>query len=142
MITAIDRIQTEIIDEFSLFDDWEERYRHLIELGRKLPPFPAQFRSDNNLVRGCQSQVWLHHRLENDRLHIDAASDALIVAGLIALLLRIYSGQEPAAILAAEPRFIAAIGLADHLSPTRSNGLHAMIKAIKTAAAHAAGQAG
>ena len=143
MTTAIDQIQTTIIDEFSLFDDWEDRYRYLIELGRKLPPYPAQFRTNSHLVRGCQSQVWLHHRHENGRLYFDAASDAIIVSGLIALLLRIFSGQEPAAILAAEPRFVAAIGLGDHLSPTRSNGLHAMIATIKAAAAQApTGQAG
>ncbi len=142
MTAAIDQIQDSIIEEFSLFDDWEDRYRYLIELGRKLPPYPAQFRTDAYLVRGCQSQVWLHHRVEDGKFYLDAASDALIVSGLIALLLRIYSGQEPAAIRAAEPRFVATIGLADHLSPTRSNGLAAMIKTIKSAAAHAAEQAG
>lgn len=130
-MNAIDRIQETIIEEFALFDSWEERYRHLIELGRKLPLYPESFRTDEYLVRGCQSRVWLHPRLEDGRLYFDAASDALIVSGLIALLLRIFSGQTPAAIIAAQPRFVEAIGLGAHLSPTRSNGLDAMIRAIK-----------
>lgn len=142
MTTAIDPIQTAIIDDFSLFDDWEDRYRYLIELGRQLPPYPEPLRTAEYLVRGCQSQVWLHPRMEQGLLHFDAASDAIIVSGLIALLLRVFSGQKPADIIATEPRFVAAIGLADHLSPTRSNGLHAMIKTIKHFAAQAAGQGG
>jgi cysteine desulfuration protein SufE len=142
MTAAIDTIQSAIIDDFSLFDDWEDRYRYLIELGRKLPPYPESARTPEHLVRGCQSQVWLHPRMEQGLLHFDAASDAIIVSGLIALLLRVYSGQKPTAIIATEPRFVTAIGLADHLSPTRSNGLHAMIKAIKHFAAQAAEQAG
>ncbi|MEJ0061920.1 MAG: SufE family protein [Alphaproteobacteria bacterium] len=131
----IDAIQDEIIDEFALFDDWQERYRYLIDLGRKLPPYPEEFRTDDYLVRGCQSRVWLHARTENGLLHFDAASDAAIVSGLIVLLLRIFSGQPPLAISRAEPRFVTAVGLGEHLSPSRSNGLAAMIKTIKSIAA-------
>ena len=142
MSRTIDQIQTDIIEEFSLLGDWEERYRYLIELGRKLPPFPDILRTDANLVRGCQSRVWVHHHLEDQRLFFTATSEALIVSGLIALLLRVFSGQAPQVISATEPRFVNAIGLADHLSPTRSNGLFAMIKTIKAIAAQASEQGG
>lgn len=134
-MSAIADIQADIIAEFSLLDDWQERYRHIIELGRTLPPYPEAFRNDENLVRGCQSRVWLHSRFEDGLVHFDAASDALIVSGLVALLLRIFSGQPPEAIVAAEPDFIAAIGLSEHLSPNRSNGLFAMIRTMKAIAA-------
>ncbi len=134
-MSDIATIQADIIEEFSLFDDWQERYRHLIELGRKLPPYPEACRTDDYLVRGCQSRVWLNPRFEGDLLYFDAASDALIVSGLVALLLRIFSGQPPAAIVAAEPQFVAAIGLSEHLSPNRSNGLFAMIRTMKAIAA-------
>lgn len=134
-MSAIATIQAEIIEEFSLFDDWQERYRHLIDLGRKLPLYPDAHRTDEHLVRGCQSRVWLNPRFENDLLYFDAASDALIVSGLVALLLRIFSGQPPADIVAAEPHFVAAIGLSEHLSPNRSNGLFAMIRTMKAIAA-------
>ncbi len=137
--TRIDQIQDDIVEDFALFDDWQERYRYLIELGHKLPPYPEIYRTDEYLVRGCQSQVWLHHRVENGLLFFDAASDAIIVSGLIALLLRIYSGKSPAEIVAADTRFVKAIGLSDHLSPTRNNGLYAMIKTIKTIAERASG---
>lgn len=133
-MNTIATIQADIIDEFSLFDDWQERYRHLIDLGRTLPPYPDAQRTDDYLVRGCQSRVWLAPRFENAVLYFDAASDAVIVSGLVALLLRIYSGHNPAAIVAAEPDFIQAIGLSEHLSPNRSNGLHAMIGTMKTIA--------
>lgn len=137
MTESIAAVQAAIIDEFALFDDWDERYRHLIDLGRALPAFPAQYRTPEYLVRGCQAQVWLHPRFEQGILYFAAASDALIVSGLIALLLRMYSGQEPAVILASRPDFVASIGLADHLSPTRRNGLHAMLLAIRAHAAAA-----
>lgn len=134
-MSAIAEIQADIIAEFSLLEDWQERYRHIIELGRTLPPYPEAFRTDDNLVRGCQSRVWLHPRFEGGLVHLDAASDALIVSGLVALLLRIFSGQPPEAIVKAEPDFIAAIGLSEHLSPNRSNGLFAMIRTMKAIAA-------
>lgn len=126
--------QAEIIEEFNLFEDWQERYAHIIELGRALPPYPPEFQTDDYLVRGCQSRVWLHPRSEKGMLYFDAASDALIVSGLVALVLRVYSGLSPAAILATEPHFIADVGLQAHLSPNRGNGLLAMIGTIKTLA--------
>lgn len=132
-------IQADIVAEFSLFEDWQERYRHIIELGRLLPPYPEELRQDQFLVRGCQSRVWLHPRPADGLLHFDADSDALIVAGLVALALRVYSGQPPAVIADTAPHFIRDIGLGDNLSLTRSNGLQAVIGTMKSyAAAHAA----
>lgn len=130
--------QDAIVDEFAFFGDWTERYQYLIDLGRKLPPFPQEWKTEANKVHGCQSQVWLVPGGDAHRLEFAASSDSSIVTGLIALLLRVYSGRSAQAILATEPRFIEAIGLAKHLSPTRSNGLAAMLKTIKEFAAGAA----
>lgn len=127
--------QDAIVEEFAFFGDWTERYQYLIDLGRKLPPFPEEWKTEANKVHGCQSQVWLMPSGNAQRLEFAAASDSSIVTGLIALLLRVYSGRSAEAILATEPRFIEAIGLAKHLSPTRSNGLTAMLKTIKEFAA-------
>jgi cysteine desulfuration protein SufE len=132
---TIDALQNTIIDEFALFDDWQERYGYVIELGRSLPPYPEAQRTAAHLVRGCQSQVWLHGHYADGVLHFAAASDALIVSGLVALLLRIFSGQPPAAIVAAQPHFIDTIGLGTHLSLNRSNGLRAMIATMQAQAA-------
>lgn len=129
--------QDAIVDEFAFFGDWTERYQYLIDLGRKLPPFPEEWKTEANKVHGCQSQVWLVPGGDAHRLEFAASSDSSIVTGLIALLLRVYSGRSAAAILATEPRFVEAIGLAKHLSPTRSNGLAAMLKTIKAFAANA-----
>ena len=126
-----DAAQTEIADEFAFFGDWTERYQYLIDLGRKLPPFPDAEKTDENKVTGCQSLVWLIASGDAKRLDFQAISDSAIVSGLIALLLRVYSGRSAQEILATEPKFIEAIGLAKHLSPTRSNGLAAMLAAIK-----------
>ncbi|HEX4479557.1 MAG TPA: SufE family protein [Rudaea sp.] len=126
-----DAAQTAIIDEFSFFGDWTERYQYLIDLGRKLPPFPDSQRSDDNKVHGCQSQVWLVASGDRQRLHFAATSDSAIVTGLIALLLRVYSDRPAQEILDTQPRFIEALGLARHLSPTRNNGLAAMFKTIQ-----------
>jgi cysteine desulfuration protein SufE len=123
--------QAEIADEFAFFGDWTERYQYLIDLGRKLPPFPDAQKTDENKVTGCQSLVWLVASGDASRLDFQAISDSVIVSGLIALLLRVYSGRSAADIIATEPRFVEAIGLAKHLSPTRSNGLAAMLAAIK-----------
>lgn len=132
--------QREIIAEFSYFDDWLDRYQYLIDLGRKLPLLPDTERVDGNLLDGCQSRVWLLIDGDAQRLNIRANSDAAIVSGLIALLIRVYSGASARQILDSEPEFIAKIGLSDHLSPTRANGLHAMLQAIRAAAArHADG---
>ena len=122
--------QREIIEEFGMFDDWMGRYEYLIELGRGLPEFPAEWQTEANRVQGCQSQVWLHPQIRDGLLHFDGVSDAAIVSGLIALLLRVYSDRTPEDILATQPDFVASIGFDQHLSPTRSNGLHAMLEAI------------
>lgn len=127
--------QRAIAEEFGYFSDWTERYQYLIDLGRKLPEFPIDQRIEENKVVGCQSQVWLIADGDVERLEFRAISDSAIVSGLIALLLRVYSGRSAAEILVTEPRFIESIGLAKHLSPTRSNGLAAMLATIKQRAA-------
>jgi cysteine desulfuration protein SufE len=123
--------EAQIADEFAFFGDWTERYQYLIDLGRKLPPFPDALKTDAYKVTGCQSQVWLVPSGDAERLEFQATSDSAIVSGLIALLLRVYSGRSASEILATEPKFVEAIGLAKHLSPTRSNGLAAMLASIK-----------
>jgi cysteine desulfuration protein SufE len=128
---AAEAAQDAIVDEFSFFGDWTERYQYLIDLGRKLAPFPEEWKTEANKVHGCQSQVWLVASGDVHRLEFAAMSDSSIVTGLIALLLRVYSGRSAEAIVATEPRFIDSIGLAKHLSPTRSNGLAAMLQTIK-----------
>ena len=129
--------QQEIIDEFALFDDWMDRYQYLIDLGRRLPDFPDEFRTEENRIRGCQSQVWFVAEEKDGRLYFRAISDAAIVSGLIALLLRLYSGRKPAEIVETPPDFVAALQLESHLSPTRSNGLSSMLAAIRGFAAEA-----
>jgi cysteine desulfuration protein SufE len=126
--------QQAIAEEFSFFDDWTERYQYLIDLGRKLPPFPDEAKTDANKVQGCQSQVWLVADGDREQLRFRAISDSAIVSGLIALLLRVYSGRSAQEIIETELHFVEAIGLAKHLSPTRSNGLAAMLKAIRARA--------
>lgn len=138
-MTGIQESQAELIDEFSLFDNWMDRYQYLIDLGRKLPEFPEQYRTDEYRLQGCQSQVWLRAKPSPQKVEFQAISDSAIVSGLIALLMRVYSGRTPQEILDTPPEFIEAIGLDEHLSPTRSNGLHAMINAIKGYAAQCAG---
>ena len=128
---TIKEIQEEIIDEFSMFDDWMDRYEYLIELGKSLPIIDEQFKLDENLIKGCQSKVWLYSELENDTIKFSADSDAILTKGIAALLLRVYSGQKPGDILTAETSFIDDVGLKEHLSPTRANGLVSMIKQIK-----------
>ena len=129
--------QREIVGEFALFGDWTERYQYLIDLGRKLPAFPPELMTDANKVHGCQSQVWMAVEGDASKLRIRAISDSAIVSGLIALLLRVYSDRPAQEILDTEPDFIGALGLARHLSPTRSNGLAAMLAAIKAHAQRA-----
>ena len=136
-IELTDPIQQEIAEEFSFFGDWSERYQYLIDLGRKLPPFPEEWRTEANRLHGCQSMVWVVSEGEADNLVFHAISDSSIVSGLIALTLRVYSGRSAAEILATEPRFIEAIGLGKHLSVTRANGLTALITKIKDTAARA-----
>ena len=127
--------QQSIVDEFSLFDDWLDRYQYLIDLGRKLPKLAAEEMIDSNLLDGCQSRVWLLIEGDKSRLTIRANSDAAIVSGLISLLIRVYSGASASQVLDSDPEFVSAIGLSSHLSPTRANGLHAMLNAINDAAA-------
>ena len=128
---TIKEIQEEIIDEFSMFDDWMDRYEYIIELGKSLPIINEEYKLDENLIKGCQSKVWLFSELENDTVKYTADSDAILTKGIAALLLRVYSGQKPEDILTAETKFIDEIGLKEHLSPTRANGLVSMVKQIK-----------
>ena len=123
--------QQSIVDSFQFLEDWTERYQYLIELGRLLPPFPETKRSEANRMHGCQSGVWLVCDSRNGKLDFAATSDSAIVAGLIALLLKVYSGRQPDQILATSPDFIEEIGLANHLSPHRANGLSLMLKRIR-----------
>jgi cysteine desulfuration protein SufE len=129
--------QQDIADEFAFFGDWTERYQYLIDLGRQLPPFPEAWKNEEHRVHGCQSMVWLVPSGDASNMHFDAASDSAIVSGLIALVLRVYSDRPAAEIVATEPAFIEQIGLAKHLSPTRSNGLAAMLAKLKAYAAAA-----
>ena len=124
-------IQDEIVSSFSYFSEWLDRYQYLIDLGRKLPPLAEAEKTDDRLLAGCQSRVWLHLEGDADEVIIRANSDAAIVSGLIALLVQVYSGCSARQIADTEPYFIRKIGLSDHLSPTRANGLHAMLAAIK-----------
>lgn len=127
----ITAIQKEIIDEFSLFDDWMEKYEHLIELGKSLPLIKTENKTDDKLIKGCQSKVWLEAQLNNNHVIFTADSDAIITKGIVAVLIRAFSNQTPDQIIEADTHFIDAIGLKEHLSPTRANGLVAMIKQMK-----------
>ena len=128
---TIEEIENEIVEEFSLFDDWEGKYEYIIDLGKKLPPLEAQYKKDENKVKGCQSTVWLVADYRDGRVYYKAESDAVIVKGLISLLIRVLSGQTPDAIVAASLNFIKDIGMMSHLAQTRSNGLLAMVKQMK-----------
>jgi len=128
-------MQEEIVDDFNLFPEWLDRYQYLIDLGRKLPPLSENEKREDKLLAGCQSSVWLYQEGNADQITIRANSDAAIVSGLIALLIKVYSGCSAAEIVETEPFFIEKIGLSEHLSPTRANGLHAMLNAIKSHAA-------
>ena len=135
--TSMEKTQDEIIDEFSLFDDWLDRYQYIIDLGRKLEPLAPEEMTDDALLDGCQSSVWFHVSGDADRLEFRANSDAAIVSGLIYLLLRVYSGRSAREILDSEPRFVHELGLSEHLSPTRANGLNAMLQAVRNHARRA-----
>ena len=128
---TINEIQDEIIDEFSGFDDWMDKYQLLIDLGNEQEPLDDKYKTEQNLIDGCQSRVWLQADLVDGNIHFSAESDALIVKGIVALLIRVLSDHTPQEILDADPYFIEQIGLKEHLSPTRSNGLLAMVKQIK-----------
>lgn len=125
---TIKEIQDSIVDDFSSLDDWMDRYAMLIEMGKECPMIDTQYRNDEHLINGCQSRVWLHAELKDGKIYFTADSDAVITKGIIYLLIKVFSGQTPADILAADMSFLDEIGLKEHLSPTRSNGLLSMIK--------------
>jgi cysteine desulfuration protein SufE len=135
--TSAEQAQREIAEEFAFFGDWTERYQYLIDLGKQLPAFPEAWKTEEHRVHGCQSMVWLVPGGNASKMHFEAVSDSAIVSGLIALVLRVYSDRPAAEIVATEPTFIGTIGLAKHLSPTRSNGLAAMLAKLKQHAAQA-----
>ena len=128
---TIEEVQNEIIDEFSMFEDWEERYQYMIDLGKTLPLIEDQYKTDDNIIKGCQSKVWVHANMQDDKVNFTADSDAIITKGIIAILIRAFSNQHPNAIIEANTDFIDKIGLKEHLSPTRADGLVSMIKQIK-----------
>ncbi len=131
MSKTIQELEKEVIDEFAIFDDWMDKYNYLIEIGKELPLIDPKHKTESNLIHGCQSRVWLHARLHDDKVLFSADSDAVITRGIISLLIRVLSNQTPEAILSAPLTFIDVIGLRDHLSVTRSNGLMNMIKQMK-----------
>ena len=131
---TIQEIQNEIVEEFNLFEDWMQRYEYMIELGKSLPLIAPEFKTDDNIIKGCQSKVWVHAELKDNQLLFSADSDAIITKGIIAILIRAFSNQHPKDILDADTNFIDQIGLKEHLSPTRANGLVSMIKQIKLCA--------
>ncbi len=128
---TINEIQEDIIEEFSGFEDWMDKYAYLIELGSELKGLDEKYQTEDNLIKGCQSKVWFNAELEDGRVKLEADSDAIIVKGIAALLVRVFNNQTPEAIMHADLTFIDKIGLKQHLSPTRSNGLVAMLKQIK-----------
>lgn len=128
---TIKEIQNEIVDEFSMFDDWMQRYEYIIELGKSLPLIDEKYKTEENIIKGCQSKVWLQGEENDGKILFTADSDAILTKGIIAILIRVFSNQKPSAILEAKTDFIDEIGLKEHLSPTRANGLVSMIKQIK-----------
>lgn len=129
---TIEEVESEIVDEFSLFDSWDEKYEYIIDLGKKLAPLEEQYKKDENKVRGCQSTVWLVADYKDGKVFYKAESDAVIVKGLISMLIRVLSGHEPTEIVNAKLDFIRDIGMMNHLAQTRSNGLLAMVKQMKS----------
>lgn len=129
-MTGTELAQQALVEEFDMFDNWMDRYQYIIDMGKQLPDFPEEQRTDEFKIQGCQSNVWMCHEEEGDKLVFKATSDAAIVSGLIAVLMRIYSERTAAEISQTEPRFLSDLGLDKHLSPTRSNGLHAMLERI------------
>jgi len=128
---TIKEIQEEIVDEFAMFDDWMQRYEYIIELGKSLPLIENQYKVEENLIRGCQSKVWLHAEKNDDKIVFTADSDAILTKGIIAILIRTFSDQKAVDVMNADTSFIDEIGLKEHLSPTRANGLVSMLKQIK-----------
>lgn len=130
-MSSIQQIQEEIVEEFEMFDDWMQRYEYMIELGKTLPLIDEKYKTEEYIIKGCQSKVWVHADMEEGKVAFTADSDAIITKGIIAILIRTFSGQPPKEILDADTAFIDKIGLKEHLSPTRANGLVSMIKQIK-----------
>ncbi|NEV92617.1 SufE family protein [Psychroflexus sp. YR1-1] len=130
-MSSIQERQDEIIEEFSMFEDWMQRYEYMIELGKSLPLIDEKHKTEENIIKGCQSRVWVYAEMEKDNVEFTADSDAIITKGIIAILIRVFSGQKPEDIISADTGFIDAIGLKEHLSPTRANGLVSMIKQMK-----------
>lgn len=128
---SIQEIQDEIIDDFSLFDTWEDKYSYIIEMGKKLAPLGEEHKTTENKIKGCQSNVWLHTHMDGDKLVFEGDSDSIIVKGLVSLLIRVLSGHKPESVAVSELYFIDKIGMKQHLSMTRANGLAAMIKQMK-----------
>jgi len=128
---TVQDIQNDIIEEFSMFDDWEERYQYMIDLGKTLPLIDEQYKTESNIIKGCQSKVWVHAEMKDEKIIFTADSDAIITKGIIAILIRVFSNQHPKDIIDAKTSFIDEIGLKEHLSPTRANGLVSMIKQLK-----------
>lgn len=128
---TIQEKQQEIIDEFAIYDDWMEKYEYIIELGKDLPLIDPEKKTDDRLIEGCQSRVWLDASIVNDKIHLTADSDAIITKGIIGLLIRVYDNEAPEDIVKSDLHFISEIGLQEHLSPTRANGLLSMVKKIK-----------
>lgn len=128
---SIPEIQEELVEEFDMFTDWMEKYEYLIDLGKSLPLIAPSLKTEDNLIKGCQSQVWVHGELDGDRIVFTADSDAILTKGIIALMIRVLSHQTPGDIIESNMDFIDEIGLKEHLSPTRANGLLAMIKQMK-----------
>ena len=130
-MSSIREIQEEIIEEFAMYEDWMQRYEYMIELGKSLPLIDEKYKTEDNLIKGCQSKVWVHAEMEDEKLVFTADSDAIITKGIIAILVRTFSNQHPKEIIEADTSFIDEIGLKEHLSPTRANGLVSMIKQLK-----------
>ncbi|WP_222982842.1 SufE family protein [Flagellimonas meishanensis] len=128
---TIQEIQEEIVDEFSMFEDWMQRYEYMIELGKSLPLIDGQYKTEDHIIKGCQSKVWVHAEMKDDKVVFTADSDAIITKGIIAILIRVFSNQKPQDVINASTDFIDEIGLKEHLSPTRANGLVSMIKQLK-----------
>ena len=136
--TTVEQAQQELLEEFEMFDNWMDRYQYIIDMGKQLPAFPEDWKVPEHKIQGCQSNVWMHHRRDGEYVHVDAVSDAAIVSGLIAVLMRIYNDRRPADIRDTSPHFLGDLGLDKHLSPTRSNGLNAMLERIYRVAEHEA----
>ncbi len=128
---SIPEIEAEIVDEFSLFDSWEDKYEYIIDMGKRLPPLSPDYKKEENKIKGCQSTVWMHSDVKDGKIYFEADSDAMIVKGLVSMLIRVLSGHKPEEVISAPLQFIDDIGMTSHLAQTRSNGLRAMIKQMK-----------